>query len=291
MIHEAFSKDIVVSVIIPSADGTRGGNVPLLLQDLRAQTFQDMEVIVVVGIKPQGKAINQGVQQARGRILAVLDDDSRVPSPNVIANLVCVLDTHPEVGMVGASIVQPPDSNRLQRRVAWEFPRFSMTVVDEVTDSDMPCHGCCAFRRTVFEEIGGEPEQMVRGLDPLLRDQLRRKGYRVVLTPRTVVFHPVPGTWRNLARMFFRNGRGSAYAQRHAPTLIFDTEEYTIWQGRRLRTSAGRRALRFPLRTLKRMLTGHWIRAAGDLVYVLGYTYEMLWGPRKRQSSGGKTVL
>ena len=169
MIHETLSDGIDVSVVIPSSDGSRGGNVPLLLGDLRAQTFRDMELIVVVGVSPQGKAINQGAARAKGRILVVLDDDSRLCSTDVIASLVRVLDEHPDVGMVGASIVQPPGINRLQRMAASEFPRFSMPVVSTITDSDMPCHGCCAFRKPVFDEVGGERETIVRGLDPDLR--------------------------------------------------------------------------------------------------------------------------
>ncbi len=271
---ESHSDTIVASIVIPSSDGDRGGNVALLLDDLRAQDMRDMEIILVTGVTPQGKAINQGVARARGEYLVILDDDSRVRDSNTIGALVNILKEHSDIGMVGASIVQPLDAPPFQRRVAREFPRFNMPVVEALTDSDMPCHGCCGFRRAVFDQIGGEPENILRGLDPILRHRLREHGYRVVLAPHLAVSHPVPGSWRSLLHMFFRNGRGSAYAQRHSPAHVFDTHESTEWQGKTLHTPLWKRLLRYPLRTLKRLLTGDYVRGLGDFVYAFGYLYE-----------------
>lgn len=263
-------------MVVPSSNGNCDGNVPLLLKDLEAQTFRDMEVIVIVGVVPQGKAINQATERAKGEYLVILDDDSRVFDRGTIFKLVGILRENPDVGMVGASIVQPHDATRFQRHVAREFPRFNMPVVDELTDSDMPCHGCCAFQREVFDEIGGEPENIVRGLDPILRQRLRELGYRVVLAPRLSVSHPIPGTWNGLIRMFWRNGRGSAYAQRHSPEHIFDTHEQTEWKGETLHQPLWKRMARYPLRTVKRILTGSPVRGIGDFVYAAGYLCENL---------------
>lgn len=274
--YRALSSDIEVSVLIPSTDGDRGGNVAELLNDLESQDFQNIEIIVIVGVSPQGKAINQGVSRAEGQILVILDDDSRLPSTDSISSLVKVLHENSDIGMVGASIRQPSDANCFQKLAAREFPRFSMEVVNTVTDSDMPCHGCCAFHRRVFEEIGGERESIVRGLDPDLRQRLRDCGLRVVLAPGTVAFHPLPATVNAMIRMFFRNGRGSAYAQRHSPELVYGTDEKTLWQGRALRHSLAGRAFRYPFRSLYRLCRGHFIRFFGDFVYIAGYLAGML---------------
>ena len=270
-----------VSVVIPSADGRRGGNLPLLIGDLRAQSLRDSEVILAVGIRPQGRAINRGAAAARGDILVVMDDDSRLPDGDVLARLVRVLEADPAVGMAGASLVQPPDANRLQRWAARELPRFSVPVADAVLDSDMPCHGCCAMPRRVFDQVGREREDIVRGLDPDLRRRLRERGYRVVLAPGCAVRHPLPGSAAGLARMFFRNGRGSAYARRHNPARVFDTDEKPAWSGAALARPAWRRAAEFPLRWIANLCRGRFLRSAGDLVYLAGYAWETLAGPRR----------
>lgn len=108
-----------VSVIIPSLDGHRGGAVPRLLESVNRQNLpHDVELHVIKGISPQGKAINLGARQARGDILIILDDDSRLADEHVFKRLVDTLNSDPAIGMVGASIVSPPDATRFQLRAA-----------------------------------------------------------------------------------------------------------------------------------------------------------------------------
>jgi len=270
----AQSETPVVSVIIPSLDGDRGGNVRLLLDDLNQQTFQDLEIIIVSGIRPQGKAINQAAAEAGGEFLLVIDDDIRPGSPDVIQNLVTVLREHPDVGLAGASIVPPTDGSWLQRRLAHEMPRFSMPLVKRITDSDMPCHGCCAISAKLFHEIGREIEVAPRGLDPDLRRRVREHGRRIVLAPNSVAYHPLPTTFGAVMKMFYRNGRSSAFLQRHYPHLVAETPEAVYCRSGTENTSLRMRALRFPLRWLGRVLRGHIIRAIGELAYATGYAIE-----------------
>lgn len=284
-VHRPDEGPIRASVVIPSRDGDCGGNVPRLLDDLRAQTLSGMEIILVAGVSPQGRAINQGVSQAQGEFLVILDDDSRLPCRDTIERLVRVLREHPDVGMAGASIAQPEDAGLFQRAVARELPRFNMPIVEQITDSDMPCHGCCALRRRVFDEVGGEREFLVRGLDPDLRQRLRAHGYRVVLAPHTQAWHPVPSDWASLARLFYRNGRGSAYAQRHGPEVLYDTDETVAWNGRPLKTTFGRRVFRFPLRTMGYLFQGRLLRVFGDVCYLCGYARERLSSLRRTEGS------
>jgi glycosyltransferase involved in cell wall biosynthesis len=77
-----------ISVVIPSRDGTRGGNVDRLLADLRSQTRQDFEVILAIGFSPNGHARNQGVKPARGKYLVCIDDDVTLGHERVLENLI-----------------------------------------------------------------------------------------------------------------------------------------------------------------------------------------------------------
>jgi GT2 family glycosyltransferase len=282
--RHVFGENTRVSAVIPSLDGDRGGNVAKLLADLRAQTAAGLEAVVVAGIKPQGRAINLGVSAAAGEFIVVCDDDSRIPDTTTLATLIDTLAADRAIGMCGASISQPPGANRFQRWAARDFPRLNMRPVAEITDSDMPCHGCCAMRKDVFVEVGREREDILRGLDPELRQRLRGAGYRVVLVPGASAHHPLPPTPATLLRMFFRNGRGSAYAQRYQPDLVFDTSEDTAWRGQTLRRSWLRRALWFPLRSLGCLLRGRLLRVLADSAYAAGYAWEWLTGDRPGQS-------
>jgi GT2 family glycosyltransferase len=262
-----------VSVIIPSRDGHRGGCVPRLLESVARQTYSDYEVRLVIGVFPQGKAINQGVAETAGEILLILDDDSWLANTGVFQRLVDALDSDSRIGMAGASIVPPPDATAFQRRAGRQFPRFNTPEVEVITDSDLACHGCCAIPRAIFTAIGGEREDLIRGLDPDLRVRLRAAGCRVVLVPGASIHHPLPGGWKNLLRMFFRNGRGSAYAQRFHPETVYETHERLSGHNFQPRRPVVYRVLRFPLRLLRALLLGQFLRFAAYASYACGYAH------------------
>lgn len=275
-----------VAVIIPSLDGYRNGCVPRLLETIERQSFRDYEVHIVRGVSPQGRAINEGVRATSGDILIILDDDSWLADETVFQRLVDTLDADPRIGLAGASIVPPPDATPFQLRACAQFPRFNTPVVTQVTDSDLACHGCCALPRRVFDEIGGEREDLIRGLDPDLRVRLRDAGYRVVLAPGACIHHPLPDGWRALLRTFFRNGFGSAYAQKFQPDAVYETHERLEVLGFAPRRSLTYRALRFPLRLLRALAMGQVLRFGAYVAYALGYAWGWLTAKEMRLGDG-----
>lgn len=265
-----------VSVIIPSWDGHRNGCVPRLLESVRAQSYRDFETHVVQGVSPQGKAINEGARRSQGSLLIILDDDSELADSTVFETLVRVVDEDATVGMAGASIVTPPDANEFQRRAAGQFPRFNTPVVEHVTDSDLACHGCCAIPKAVFNAIGGERDDIIRGLDPDLRVRMRAAGYRVVLAPHARIYHPLPDSWRKLVRQFFRNGFGSAYAQKFQPESVYETHEALDAASFIPKRRLWYRAFRFPLRLIKAAAEGKTMRLVAYCAYGAGYVWGLL---------------
>lgn len=245
------------------------------MQSINAQSYLDFEVIIVKGVSPQGRAINQGVQDSRGSIIIIVDDDSRLADDSVFERLVDCIDGDEAIGMAGASIVLPPEATSFQRRAARQFPRFDTPVVEQVTDSDMACHGCCALRKSVFLEVGGEREDILRGLDPDLRERLRGAGYRVVLSPNTRIHHPLPDGFIKLVRTFFRNGFGSAYSQKFQPDSIFDTSETLGVEKFKPRRSFAFRVWRFPLRLLAALVRMEELRFCAYIAYSIGYVWGM----------------
>jgi hypothetical protein len=197
------------TIIIPSLDGDRGGKLVDLLASLRHQTFQSFEVRLMLLDPRQGRAINRAVQAARGDIIITLDDDTQMGHPRVLENLVRALDGDPSIGIAGASTIPAPDSSAFQQEACRQIPRRYFPVVDRVVDSDMAQHPCLAMRKAVFEAVGGEDEELVRGLDPLLRQRVRDAGYRVVIVPYTWIGHPLPESRLKIFRMYFRNGRAA----------------------------------------------------------------------------------
>jgi len=262
------------TVIIPTRDGDRDGRLARLRQDLRRQTFREFETITVSGDPRQGRAINRAARIGRGEILITLDDDTVLESPDVFARLIEALDADPTIGIAGASTVVPSGASRFQRIASEEIPRRLFPVVEETIDSDMAQHPCMAIRRDVFERVGGEDEELVRGLDPLLRHKVREAGYRVVIAARAWVAHPLPEGLRAVVRMYFRNGRGSAFAHRHHPERIYELSDGFDRNRFPPKRPLGFRIARHGWRFTRSLVGGRWVGLSAQIAYIAGFVYE-----------------
>ncbi len=261
-----------VTVVIPTSGDDRAEMLIPLLDQLPGQTLRPDEVLVVRGDRRQGRAINRAARVAGGDVLVTLDDDTRLGHPEVLERVVGLLRDDPTVGLSGAATEIPPDAPAWLRAAYRQIPRRWFPAVETAVDSDMVQHPCLAIRRELFFAIGGEDEEIPRGLDPLLREKVRARGLRVAIAPRAFVYHLLPGTFAGIWRQSFRNGRGSATVRRHWPdrvrSLSDGREEGRPW--------ADRPPL--PVRVTK-VLAGmasdlcllRWIRLAYRLAYVSGY--------------------
>ncbi len=220
-----------VALIIPSLDG----HVEALLESVRRQTVQPAEIVVVKGVRPNGKARNQGVAQTTAPILVFVDDDAVLGDTHVIEHLVMPLLQDPSIGVTGASKLLPPDAPVFQRWVAREVARIVHPVVPAPleTNPDPPSFyseittTCCAIQRKVFEQSGGFDNTLLRGVDTEFFVRVRRLQYRFILVPNTWTYHPAPATLRALLRKQFFYGVGAAQEVKRDPMRA---------RGRNLRT-------------------------------------------------------
>ena len=262
-----------ISVIIPTADGYRNGLFPALLKQLSEQTFQDFEIIIIEGDSRQGRAINTGADIARGQYLLTLDDDTSLPSRDAFEKLVGAMGNDVTVGMAGGMNVIPPDASRFVRRAMQEIPRRSTPPVNKVTDSDMAEHGLLMIRKKVFKKVGGENELLPRGLDPYLRQEFRKAGYRVVVVPGVTYSHLPPTTLFKLIKQFYRNGKQAAFCNKLFPQWVIETPERHGGDFQE-KASLAFRLLRYPFRMLKAAIQLKWILLLTQICYAIGF----LWG-------------
>lgn len=263
------------SVIIPSLDGNRSGNLEFLLEDLASQSPGDFEILVVEGVRPNGRARNAGAAEASGRYLVFIDDDVRLGHPDVLANLLNALSTNRDLGLTGPSQLPPPDATLFQRAAARQLARSLFPVVDRLTDTDMVTHMCLAISAELWKEVGGEHHDLVRGTDPDLRDRVRRSGLRVAVAPATWAYHPPPQDLATLLRSSWRGGRGAAWVRRHHPGAAFDVPS-GIFSGRAPVRGSWYRAARFFGRLAGETLGGRFLATASDIAYAAGYLSFLL---------------
>lgn len=259
-----------VSVIIPSYDGLRGGNVPKLLDDLKRQSLKGFELYIVQGVKPNGKARNEGVSRTSGDYIVFIDDDVRLGNKFVIENLIKSLKADEGIGIAGTSRLLPPDANKFQKRASLELPRSIFPVVKNIVETDMATHDCMAIRRKVYELVGGENEKLVRGTDPDLRHRIRKNGLKVVAVPHTWIYHPLPYNINSLIKKGFKNGIGAVWVFRNFPHMVYETPEGKV-QNFVPRRNFIYRAVRGLVRILLALWTFKFILLTYQVAYALGY--------------------
>ena len=213
-----------VALIVPSLRGDARG----LEDDARAQSRPPDEVVVVSGVRPNGRARNEGVRRTSAGVLVFVDDDARLGEPRLIERLVRPLIEDASIGVTGSAKLLPPGAPAFQRRVAREVPRIEHPVVAQALESNPPLEGfglseitttCAAMRREVWERAGGFDETLVRSVDPEFFRRVRRLGYRFVLVPDTWVWHPAPSSFGALMRKQFLYGVGHAQEVKQSPGL------------------------------------------------------------------------
>ena len=263
-----------IAVVIPSGSSERNESLQRLIEDIRAQSVGPVELEIVKGVSPNGKARNLGVARTNGEILVFLDDDVRLGANDLIEKLAQALQ-EPGVGLVGTAQLLPPDSSNFQRQCAEQISRSQSPIVEVLTDSDMVTTQCCAIRREVLNEVGGFHNQILRGVDPELRHRVREAGYRIAVVAGIWHFHPMPKNLSALCRMAWRNGHASAFAQRRFPeTVIFNPEGHVAEFDSHppLHRRLGRRISEL----VGRVFGGAFYGVFYDLCYALGYFRQIL---------------
>ena len=211
----------VVSVIIPHWN--RRELLRSCLGSLRAQTLADCEIIVVDNGSTDGSAemlladfpnvvlirnaenrgfcaaINQGIRQARGRYVALLNNDAEA-EPAWLAELVRGAESAADVGMCASKILRydqrdvidkaghliyPDGQNRGRGSGHTDHGQFDQQ--EEILLPD----GCAAlYDRRVFETAGLFDEDFFAYADDAeMGLRARFAGWRCLYIPRAVVYH------------------------------------------------------------------------------------------------------
>lgn len=156
--------------VVVLTQGRRPASLAAALESVLAQRGVHVDVVVVGngwephGLPPRVRTLalpanrgipggrNAGVDQVRGDVLFFLDDDARLPAPDVVARLVARLGTG-DVGLVQPRVLDP-DGRPAPRR--W-VPRIRKAHPGRPGPVFSVWEGAVAVRRDVFEAAGRWP--------------------------------------------------------------------------------------------------------------------------------------
>ena len=142
---------------------------------------------------------NRAASEARGKYLYFLNNDTEL-RPGAIQALVSLLDRDPTVGIAGSKLVYP--NGRLQEAggiiwadgSGWNFGKDQDPVLpafNYLKDVDYISGASLMIRRDLWKDIGGFDERYAPAYceDSDLAFETRKRGYRVVYQPQSVVVH------------------------------------------------------------------------------------------------------
>jgi GT2 family glycosyltransferase len=217
------------------------------LTSLRKQSFREFEAIVVDNGSTDGSvemmhakfpevrvtalpanrgfsvANNRGMRQARGRYIALLNNDA-FPRVDWLEHMCRGLENNPEVGFCASKILCYPDVERIDT-VGDTFSILGKGLKTGTGEHDHGQYetprlvfGACAaaamYRRAMLDEIGSFDEAFspANGEDVDLSFRAQLAGYRCLYVPQAVVHHRVSATLRQHGpESLYLHARNSEY--------------------------------------------------------------------------------
>lgn len=223
--------DVVVSVVLVTWNGREHleGCLPSLMASLE-RVPGECEVLVVDNGSADGSADlirsqypsivlienpdnrgfsaanNQGIERARGRYVATLNNDTEV-DPMWLVRLVDVLDADPTLGFAAAELryLQKPgvlnSAGITVDRGGVAGDRLSEHPIADAEREPTEVFGACAaaalYRRELMHALGGFDESFFAYLEDVdLAWRARRAGWRCAFVPGAVVWHEYSATSR-----------------------------------------------------------------------------------------------
>ncbi len=166
--------------------------------------FPGVRVLVLERNSGLAAACNRGAAQARGEIIALLNNDTEV-EPNWVEALVDALARHPWAGAAASKMLLFDRRNVLhsagdimgidgipRNRGVWEEDRGQY---DEQRVVFGGCGGAVAYRREVWEALGGFDEDLFMYLEDVdLAWRMQLQGWGTVFAPEARVYHHLSAT-------------------------------------------------------------------------------------------------
>ena len=141
----------------------------------------------------KSRALNVGIHEAMGEIIAFTDDDC-IPSPAWVLSIVKEFESDPELSVLGGR-VELYDEKDLPQAIVLSKCRTLVTNAKEVCAPPAIIGANMAFRKTILEATRGfdpllGPGSLCMALEDLdiIYRSLKMKG-KIVYSPEAIVFH------------------------------------------------------------------------------------------------------
>ena len=204
-VYRAWNKEEGSLQVIVVDNGSRDGT-----QAMLREHFPDTRLIANAGNRGFTAANNQGLAEATGRFVLLLNPDTEVLG-DALHSLITCLEGDPGIGVVGPRLLNPDGSEQSSRR---RFPSLGLLFFEstwlqrlapraalrrfyvedqlptEAQDVDWVTGAAMLVRRELIEQIGGLDEQFFMYSEELdWCRRIRAAGWRVRYWPQAAIIH------------------------------------------------------------------------------------------------------
>ncbi|MGN0452885.1 MAG: glycosyltransferase family 2 protein [Ruminococcus sp.] len=195
----------VVLVDSNSTDGTRA-----MMEDFKATDYKFRDVQIVSNSKKnQASAWNCALSVAKGDVIIRIDAHAQIPRDFIKRSMENLEEGEDIVGGGRPNIVDNETSWKLTLLAA-EESLFGSSIAEyrRPTEKkeyhDSLFHA--AYRREVFEKVGGFNESLGRTEDNELHYRIREAGYKMCSCPDIISFQHTRNSLKNMIKQKFGNG-------------------------------------------------------------------------------------
>ena len=166
-----------------------------------AKTYPNVKVIHNQENLIFAKAYNQGAKIAEGKYLVFLNNDT-VPLKGWLEEMIKVVENDKKVGIVGSKLLYPNRTIQHAGIVIADSPHpiFPYHIyrgyppdipeANVVREYQAVTGACMLIYKKIFDKLGGFDEGFLNGYEDVdLCFRVREAGYRVIYTPKSVLYH------------------------------------------------------------------------------------------------------
>ena len=238
-------RNIVVSIIIPVLNEER--YIAQCIDSILQQTYptEKIEVLIIDGNSTdntraivekysnhfpeiikiisnekriQSCAMNIGIKEAKGKYIIRLDAHADY-ADNYIEECVKLLDTneYENVGGIAITKSKTPFGEVVAQMMSSTFGVGNSTFRTANKSGEVDTVPFGAFKRDLFDKIGGFDERLARNEDNEINYRIRKKGGKVYLSNTIQFVYYCRDSLRDILKMAFQNGKWTIIASRFCP--------------------------------------------------------------------------